>query len=244
MPRSGSTLIDRMLSCHSKVSSAGELLCFRAAVQELYGASSRGDFFEHFFEQDQLELDFAAIGKRYGELAAGASGATPHFTDKMPMNYFLLGLIALALPGARFIHTVRNPMDSCFSMYKQLFGANFYNYSYDQEAVAQHFSHYRALMARWHQCFAGRILDVHYEQLVTSPRETLAATLQHLSLDWEEGCLDYHRSTAAVDTASAAQVRKPLYTSSVGKWRHYQQWLEPMRKTQHAAGFDTQESPG
>ena len=226
LPRTGSTLLDHMLSGHSEVQSAGELLCFRAAVQELQGATSRGDFFETFFDNDQLQVDFAAIGRRYCELSAGAAGDSRHFTDKMPKNYFLTGLIALALPRARFIHTVRNPMDSCFSIFKQLFGQNYYNYSYSLEDVAHHYANYHQLMAHWQRCFPGRILDVHYEDLVTEPREQLTRVLEHCDLDWQEDCLNFHRNTASVDTASAAQVRQPLYKTSVEKWRHYSEFFK------------------
>lgn len=238
LPRTGSTLLDRMLTSHSQVDAAGELLSFRAAVQEMAGGSSRGDFFEHFFDQPSLDLDFAAIGQRYCELSHCAAGGNRHYTDKMPMNYFLLGLIALALPNARFIHTVRNPMDSCFSIYKQLFGKNYYSYSYDLQNVAQHFGYYHKLMRHWHQCFPGRILDVHYEQLVADPQQQMQQVLQHCGLDWEDQCLQFHLNTSSVDTASAAQVRQPLYSSSVQKWRHYSPWLKPLSLALEEAGVD------
>lgn len=241
LPRTGSTLLDRMLSSHSEVGAAGELLSFRAAVQELAGGSSRGDFFEHFFEQQSLQLDFQGIGRRYGELSRAAAGGCRHYTDKMPMNDFLLGLIALALPNARFLHTVRNPMDSCFSVFKQLFGRNYYNYSYDLRSVAQHYAYYRQLMKRWHDYFPGRILDVHYEEMVADPRRQMQRVLQHCGLEWQEECLEFHRNAAAVDTASSAQVRQPLYSSSVQKWRHYRPWLQPLIEALDEAGIDMSE---
>ena len=154
------------------------------------------------------------------------------------MNYFLLGLIAMALPNARFIHTVRNPMDSCFSIYKQLFGKNYYSYSYDLQSVAQHFGNYQKLMRHWHQCFPGRILDVHYERLVADPQQQMQQVLQHCGLDWEDQCLQFHLNTSSVDTASAAQVRQPLYSSSVQKWRHYSPWLQPLSLALEEAGVD------
>ncbi len=238
MPRTGSTLIDRILSSHSEVTSAGELMCFRMAVQELYGEDSRGDFFENFFEQPGLDIDFQAIGKRYIELAQPSAGNTRFFLDKMPMNYFFIGLIGYALPEARFIHSVRNPMDTCFSVYKQAFGKNFYQYSYDLENTAKHYLLYRDLMAFWHSLFPNRILDVEYENLVAQPAEEIRRMLDFCDLQWDENCLNFHSNKSAVDTASASQVRQPLYNTSVQKWRHYERELQPVKRIFLDAGIE------
>ncbi len=238
MPRTGSTLIDRILSSHSEVSSAGELMCFRMAVQELYGQDSRGDFFENFFEQPGLNISYKEIGKRYIELAQFAAGKSRFFLDKMPMNYFFIGLIGRALPDARFIHSVRNSMDTCFSVYKQTFGKHFYQYSYDLENTAQHYLLYRELMAFWHEFFPGRILDVHYELLVEQPEDEIRRILDFCDLDWEVNCLNFHKNKTVVDTASASQVRQPLYNTSVQKWRHYEKELQPVKDILIAAGVE------
>lgn len=238
LPRTGSTLLDRMLSSHEQVRSGGELLCFRAALREVGGDTGRSDFFERLFGDPERKVDFSAIGKRYAELSAGAVGGAEVFTDKLPMNVFLLGVIAMALPRARFLHTIRNPADSCFSVYKQLFAPDYYRYSYSLENCAHHLALQLDLMNQWHSLFPGRILDVRYETLVESPREVMEAVLAHCTLPWDEQCLSFQENRAPVDTASAAQVRRPLYKTAISRWRHYEPWLGSLLQTLQELGLD------
>lgn len=239
MPRTGSTLLDRMLSSHSAVHSAGELLCFQAAARRQLMEEGKGNSFEALFDRAESAPDFRTVGESYLALAAGARDpACPHFTDKLPMNYFFLGLIALALPRARILHTTREPMDSCFSMYKQLFGEGFYRFSYDLEDLAEHYAAYRRLMTAWHDLFPGRILDVPYESLVAAPSATLEQVLSHCGLPWEDACLQPQLNRAPVDTASSAQVRQPIYRSAVGRWQRYGDELAPLAQALRERGVE------
>ncbi|MEH6584791.1 MAG: sulfotransferase, partial [Halioglobus sp.] len=225
MPRTGSTLTDRILSSHSEVESVGELMCFKRAVEELCGGQGQADFFVSFFGQASSELPYEDIGNRYREMLSPLTGGERYFIDKMPMNYAFVGLIARALPGARFIHTVRNPMDTCFSNYKQMFGEGYYGYSYGLEELAEHYKLYRKLMEFWCQQLPGRIYDLQYEQLVAQPEAEVRKLLHWLDLDWQAGCMDFHKNAAAVNTASISQVRQPIYRGSVEKWRKFEAQL-------------------
>ena len=230
MPRTGSTLADRILSSHSEVSSVGELMCFRRAVEELCASGGHQDFFSHFFAQAPRQLPYHEIGARYLDMVSPLHGEQRYFIDKMPMNYVFAGLIARALPGARFIHTIRNPMDTCFSNFKQMFGEGYYGYSYDLESTAVHYKLYRDLMAFWHQHLPGRIYDLEYERMVADPEGESRAMLSWLGLDWQERCLQFHRSSTAVHTASVSQVRQPIYRDSVEKWRKFGHHLQPLQQ--------------
>lgn len=229
MPRTGSTLADRILSSHSEVESVGELMCFKRAVEELCGGQNQPDFFASFFSQAPGQLPYADIGRRYLEMLSPLTGESRYFIDKMPMNYAFVGLIARALPRARFIHTVRNPMDTCFSNYKQMFGEGYYGYSYDLEQLAAHYKLYRELMAFWRRQIPGRIYDLHYEELVTNTESEVRQLLNWLDLEWQPDCLAFHRNSGAVNTASVSQVRQPIYRGSVEKWRKFEPHLGSLK---------------
>ena len=155
-------------------------------------------------------------------------GTTPHFVDKLPYNYQFLPLILAALPNAKIIHLVRDPMDVCFSVYKQLF-ADAYPHSYDIEEMARHFVRYHRLMEVWRQRFPGRFLDVRYEEVAADVETEGRRIINYLQLPWEDACANFHQQETAVTTASAVQVRQPAHTRSIGRWRRYEKQLQPVR---------------
>ncbi|NNE05434.1 MAG: tetratricopeptide repeat protein [Xanthomonadales bacterium] len=224
MPRSGTTLVDRIISSHSRVSSLGEVNNLSFAV---IGASGFARDKESLVEQSS-RADFEALGQTYLEGTRGLGEAGPLLIDKTPLNFLYLGIIYLALPGARVIHLRRHPMDSCFAMYKTLFRAG-YPFSYDLDDLGTYYVAYRRLMAHWRQVLPGFIHDVSYEDLVKQQEATSRSMLEFCGLDWEEQVLDFHRNRGAAATASAAQVRQPIYSSSVGRWRYFESHLEPLR---------------
>ena len=225
MPRTGSTLLDRMTSSHSGVVSMGELGCFKESMKVLTGFGGGEGFHEHFYAQPERDIDLEALGRSYHTAASPEGYAGRWYIDKYPMNFMDLGLIAAALPGAKFIHTIRNPMDTIFGNFKQLFTLGFYHYSYDLQECAEYFVEYRKMMAFWRELLPGRILDVHYACVVSDARSEVARVLDFLGLKWEEACLEFHRSNAPVDTASLSQVRQPIYKSALGHWENYGQRL-------------------
>jgi hypothetical protein len=184
--------------------------------------------------------DFASLGRDYlaRARAGGIEGAC--FTDKMPLNYLYCGLIQRALPNARIVHVMRQPMAACYAIYKTLFKDG-YPFSYDFAELAQYYVAYRRLMRHWQTTMPGHIHVVSYESLVADQVGTTRQLLDFCGLEWEEACLEFHRNTAPTTTASAVQVRRRIYDTSVSQWRHYEKQLAPLRAHLTAAGVDCDE---
>ncbi|MGV8922119.1 MAG: tetratricopeptide repeat-containing sulfotransferase family protein [Thermomonas sp.] len=235
MPRTGTTLLERMLGRHSEVNSAGELLDFG----QLLAAASRKAHAAHpesSMVEASLKIDFASLGRDYMIAAREAAGGSQVFIDKMPVNYIYCGLIRKALPKARIIHLVRDPMDSCYAIYKTLFNQA-YPFSYDFDELADYYATYHRMMRHWHQVMPGDILDVHYEDLVTDTEAQAHRILEWCGLVWQGAVLSPSDNDTPSTTASAAQVREPVYTSSLGKWRKYEAQLAPLSDRLAAAGI-------
>lgn len=235
-PRTGTTLIERIISSHSQVHSSGELQQFGMAVRRLSEHTDPRRFSKQLFES-ALELDCAKVGAVYMESTQRVQGDTPRFVDKLPQNYFYIPMILKALPNARIVHLTRDPMDACFASYKQLF-ADAYLHSYDLEEMARHHCRYRRLMAAWRERFPGRFLDISYEETVSDLELNARRLIDFLGLPWEDACLRFHEQKHAVSTASAVQVREPAHTRSIGRWRKYEDRLLPMRKVLEQNGLE------
>ena len=182
-------------------------------------------------------VDFAALGHDYGARVLQAGVGAGRFTDKMPLNYLYCGLIRRALPAARIVHVTRHPLAVCYAMYKTLFEGG-YPFSYDLGEIGQYYLAYRRLMAHWQATLPGQIHEVCYERLVADQAGETRRLLGFCGLDFEEDCVQFHRNTAATTTASAAQVRRPIYGTSVAQWRHYAAQLEGLRRQLVAGGVD------
>lgn len=236
LPRSGSTLIERVLSRHSAVSGAAELDSFAVALTAAVGRLGGG---RRIARRERVELsatlDFAALGTDYLARARSALDGTRRFVDKMPLNYLYCGLIRRALPDAPIVHVTRHPMAACYAMYKTLFRDG-YPFSYALEDIARYYAAYRRLMEHWRTVLPGGLYEVSYEHVVADlPREA-HGLLEHCGLGWEEQCIEFHEHPEPSMTASAAQVRRPLYDSSVGLWRRYSSQLAGLRERLIAAG--------
>lgn len=226
MPRSGTTVLDRMLGNHSLVESVGELDDF--AFQLRWAADHRVTLDNTTIER-LPQIDFALLGRRYLDQTQWRAAGQPFFTDKLPRNWMLAGLIAKALPQARILNLVRDPMDVCFSNFRALF-ADAFAHIYDLDALASHYRVYLDTMAHWHAAMPGRILDVAYADLVANPDESLGKVLQFCGLAWEPGCGDLTRNRSAVSTLSAVQVREPVHKRFVDSWRRYETRLDPLAR--------------
>jgi tetratricopeptide (TPR) repeat protein len=231
MPRTGTTLVDRILSSHPDVQSAGELQAMPLAIKQLSGTKSR-----MVIDPDTVSASGALSPQAVGD--AYLLRASQHcrqrddqFIDKLPANFFNIGHIARALPEARIICLRRHPMDTVWSNYKNLFATTsaYYAYSYDLMDIARYYARFDRLMAFWDGLFPGRILQLNYEQLVANQATESRRLFSHCGLDWTDDALAFHTNSAAVATPSAAQVRRPIYTDSVAKWRAYEQQLQPVR---------------
>mgnify|MGYP003642985061 CR=1 FL=1 len=225
-PRTGTTLLERIITSHSEVEAAGELQQFSLASFRVSGGVEQGRWSPEAIAA-YGKADPKAIGTEYIRASAPMRHGSARFVDKLPGNYLLAPLIAKALPQARIVHLVRNPMDSCFSSYKQLF-ADAYLHSYDQKEMARHYIRYYNLLAQWRRILPGRILDVAYEELVDDVEANARRVINFLGLGWQEACLSFHKQPAPVATASAAQVREKAHNRSVNRWKKYSAELAPM----------------
>jgi hypothetical protein len=238
MPRTGTTLVQRILGSHSSVYSAGELSTFgleltRLARDTLRPPPRSGTD----FVAGTAQLDFRVLGEAYIEKTKPMRDTSPHFIDKLPFNYLYAGLIHLALPHAKIINLQRHPMDTCYAVYKQLF-KDAYPFSYDLDELGQYYMAYRHLMQHWNEVMPGVVHTVKYEAVVADVEGEARRLLQFCELPWEDQCLRFYEDTQASTTASALQVRQPVYASSVSKWRHYAGQLEPLRVQLENAGID------
>jgi tetratricopeptide (TPR) repeat protein len=239
LPRSGTTLVERILSSHSRVSSAGELNCFAEALVDAVRKRTGQDRLpRREMVAQSATLDFAALGQDYLRRARAAFPDGGRFIDKMPLNYLYCGLIRRALPNAKIIHVTRHPMAVGYAMYKTLF-KNGYPFSYDLREIGRYYVAYRRLMQHWAAVIPGAMHEVSYEDLVAEQLATTRKLLTFCGLEWQEACAEFHRNPAASTTASASQIRRPIYTSSVSQWCHYEAQLAELEEEIASAGFGT-----
>lgn len=237
MPRTGTTLVDRIVSNHSQVHSAGELASLSAAIGKAVNRSARPVHTWIDFAGRLSSLEGESIAREYLSLSFPHRGDKPRFSDKQPVNFFHCALILRAFPRAHIIHLTRHPLAACYAVYKTRFSGGAFPFAYDLEELGDFYAGYRRLMAHWHRVLPGRILDVAYEDLVTAQEATTRRMLEYLELPFEQACLDFHLNPAPMTTsASAVQVRQPLYSSSLRQWQHHAQELAPLRKRLEAAG--------
>ncbi|NNC58109.1 MAG: tetratricopeptide repeat protein [Woeseiaceae bacterium] len=235
-PRTGTTLIERVITSHSQVHSAGELRQFGNSVRRLTRYRGGGRFSEELLRRSS-ELDGAALGKAYLAATQNMRGNTPRFVDKLPPNYLYVPLILMALPHAKIVHVRRNPMDACFASFKQLF-ADAYKHSYEQREMARHHARYFHLMQHYREQFGGRYFEIAYEDAASNLEPNARALIEYLELPWEDDCLNFHAQKTAVTTASSVQVREPAHTRSIGRWRRYENHLQAMCEELQKQGVD------
>ena len=226
MHRSGTTLLEQLLDGSPEVHGIGELYDFTSAMREATDHHCRG-VLDATLVQRAAQADLAAAGRRYMEGIAWRLQDKAFFTDKLPSNFLNIGFIAHALPQARILHMVRDPMETCFSNLRELFSeAN--PYSYDMLELAAFHDGYRRLMAHWHRAFPGRILDVEYARLLRAPEEVLREVCDFCGIRFDDAMLDMARRRRGVVTASAIQVRGTVQARSTPKWAPYQAQLAPL----------------
>lgn len=224
MPRSGSTLVEQILASHSLVEGTAELPHLGRIAASI--GRYRPDNLQYPASvRDLRRRDWRAYGEQYLE-AAGRHRLSdrPFFTDKLPNNFAHIGLLHLVLPNAKIINTRRHPLDTCLGNYKQLFGKG-QDFTYDMDDLSEYYRQYHLTMKHWHEVLPGKVLDVHYEDTVTDLESQVRRILEHCGLPFEPGCVEFHRTERAVQTASSEQVRQPIYRSALGKWRRYEKHL-------------------
>ncbi len=233
LPRTGTTLTDRILSSHSQVESAGETLFMPMALMRKSGVDSEGRMTAAVIEA-AARPGIDGIGAGYLKAVAYRLSGRPMFIDKFPENFLYLGFIARDMPHARIVHLRRNPMDTCFAMYKQ----SFFRYAYTLEDLGRYYVAHDRLHRHWRNVLGDRLIELGYEAMVSDPERETRRLLEQLGLRFEPACLEFHRVTGPVATASAVQVREKVHTRSVGKWKRFATHLEPLRARLEAAGIE------
>ena len=227
MPRSGTTLAEQMLASHPNIFGAGELRDIATALTEFDGRNhGQAPFPEIVPHLSGAQL--REFGARYVSTVAALAPTAARITDKMPGNFVFVGLIHLALPHARIVHTRRDPIDTCLSCFSQEFASGL-QWSYDLGELGRFYRQYEALMEHWRRVLpAGVMLEVQYEELVADFEQQARRIVAYCGLEWDERCLAFHETQRPVRTASATQVRQPIYRSAIGRWRAYEPWLGPL----------------
>ncbi|PXV53282.1 Tetratricopeptide repeat-containing protein [Dyella jiangningensis] len=230
MPRSGTTLVERIVSNHPDVQTASELQNFGLVLKRLSGSRT-----PLLLDEDTimraLSVDPAQLGRHYIASTRPGTGARPRFIDKLPQNFLYAGFIARALPNARIICLRRDPMDTCLSNFRQLFSLTtpHYDYSFDLEDTGHYYVGFDRLMAHWQRVLPGRILEVDYEALVDDQAGQSRRIIDFCGLDWNDACLHFHENSSPVSTASAVQVREPMNRRSLQRWKRYGAPMDALR---------------
>ena len=230
MPRSGTTLVEQIISSHSKVVSGGELDYLPKIFKQSINQIDNNNFLDSFKIEIKNNLDL--ISSFYLEQTSYLHNYKKEFlTDKLPSNFLYIGLIKSIFSNCKIIHCYRNPMDNCFSIYKNHFTSDGLPFAYDQKDLAEYYAKYQELMEHWKSIFPNQIHDLSYEQLVSNKESETRRLLDYCSLDWEENCLQHHKNKSKVKTLSTSQARRPVYQSSIGSWKPHKEELFELYNT-------------
>ena len=237
LPRTGTTLVERILGSHSQVHAAGEALALSEAVTvTLDRKISVADLDWAQYAAALGGLEGEAIAHEYLSRIRMQRGSKPRFVDKQTLNFCYCPLVLRAFPQARIVHVTRHPLAACYAIFKNRFPGTF-PYAYHLAELGSYYVGYRKLMDHWHRILPGRILDLAYEDIVTAQEPTTRRLLEQLDLAFEPACLEFHLNRQAIMTASSVQARQPLYDASLDQWRHYAAGLAPVRQQLEAAGI-------
>ncbi|HEY5654986.1 MAG TPA: sulfotransferase [Woeseiaceae bacterium] len=235
LPRTGTTLTDRILASHSRVESAGETQLLQMVLRRLGGAEQSRQITPAAIEA-AATAEPRLIAGQYYEAISYRLGEAPLFIDKLPENVLFLGFVAKAWPDAKIVHLRRNPLDACFAMFKQ----SYFRFAYSLDDLAEYYLAYDRLSRHWREVLGNRMIELEYEQLVTDQDNQTRILLDRLGLAFEEACLRLDSVAAPIATASSAQVREKVHTRSVGKWTRYRKQLAGLKQRLEAGGVVTE----
>jgi tetratricopeptide (TPR) repeat protein len=232
LPRTGTTLTERIVSCHSQVESVGETYFLQVVLKRVSGVDSSESMSPAIIEAVSKK-DIGLIAEAYLRAVSFKFGDKPIFIEKFPENILYLAFIAKAFPNARIIHLQRNPMDACFAMYKQ----SFFRYAYTLDDLGRYYVAYDRLLNHWRETLEDRLIEVEYESLVADQEDQTRILLKKLGLDFEEACLYFDQNITASNTASSVQIREKIHSRSVNRWTHFAEHLQPLRNHLEHAGI-------
>lgn len=229
MPRSGTTLIEQILSSHPQVQASGEMLHMDAVINATFDSkTTSASYPECLAELNATQLE--KLGQDYLSRVPDFAASKLRFTDKLPANFFNVGLIRLILPNARIIHLDRNPLDTCLSCFSKLFRRG-QEFTYELGELGRYYCRYAELMTHWRSILPeDSMLEVTYEDLVQDIENQSRRIIEYCGLDWDERCLRFYETERTIDTASAIQVRRPVYHGSIGRWRRYAAHISPLER--------------
>jgi len=239
LPRTGTTLTERIVSSHSQVETLGETQFLQMVLRRESGVQSIENMNSEMISA-VAKVDPVEIAKGYMESVSYRLGNESFFIDKLPFNFLFLGFIAKAWPNARIIHLGRNPMDACFSMYKQVFTWA-YKFSYSLDGLGQYYVAYDRLRNHWRDVLGDRLIEVEYETLVSDTENQTRRLLDKLGLDFEQACLDFDKNKAPSATASSVQIREKAHNRSINKWQRFSRQLHPLKEFLESAGVKINE---
>ena len=222
LPRAGSTLLEQILSSHSQIEGTQELGNIMTIGRRIRTSNNSEDYLENLLTLDKEKI--ALHGKSYIDETQWAREEKCFFIDKMPNNFPHIGLIKMILPNAKIIDARRNPMDGCFSCFKQYF-AKGQHFTYDLDDIARYYKDYVRIMDFWNTYFPGSIHTVVYEDVINDPENQVRSMIEFLDLEFEESCLSFYKSSRPVKTASSEQVRQPIYKSAMNYWKNFEEDL-------------------
>jgi len=228
LPRSGTTVLERLLSAHPDIQAAGELPDFAMQMRGVANRYSRSYLDEALFQAVAKEKA-GDLGAKYLKQTQWRAQGRAYYIDKMPLNFANVGFIASSIAGAKVIHLHKEPVDACFSNLKELF-TRMYPHTYQLDELAAYHRQYQSLMARWRSCGPGMagMIDLSYEELVTAPEVVIRSILASIGLPWCDACADPSVGSRSITTASAVQVREPIHSRAIGQWKNYAEWLDPL----------------
>ena len=232
LPRSGTTLTERILSSHSRVESVGESFFMQVVVKRVSAVATALGMSPAIVAA-AAQKDIRRVANGYMEAIEYRFGDKPMFIEKYPENFLYLGFIAKAFPDARIVHLNRNPMDNCFALYKQ----SFFRYAYSLDDLGPYYAAYNRLHEHWREVLKDRLVEIDYETLVSDQDTQTRKLLDELGLDFEDACLNFEQNRTASNTASSVQIREKIHVRSVDRWKHYEAQLQPLHSYLENAGI-------
>ena len=231
MPRSGTSLVEQIISSHKNVSGAGELGVLHELIKKYFFDYDKNQYFNNLKNlEDQTYVNF---GKEYFSYTNNYFKENQYITDKMPLNFRWLGLVRLVLPNSTIIHCNRDPKDTCLSIFKNYFDKAGNRYAYDLKELGLYYNLYKKLMEHWNSVIPGWIHNINYEDLIENPEKEIKDMLKRCNLEWDDNCLNYTKNKRNVRTASNYQVRQPIYKTSIKSWEGYKNFLDPLLDILH-----------